>query len=79
MRHPLLVYGLPGTAFLLVAVGFLWWTLSLFEETNRIVTNIALVAVASTVVGLILMAIAVILWVMISVVRERQIPAIGPI
>jgi len=71
MRHPLVVYGLPGAASLLVAAGFWWWTLSMFEGTHRVVTNIALIAVASTVVGLILMAIAVILWVMISVVREK--------
>ena len=70
IRHPLAVYGLPGTTALLVALGFWWWTLSMFEETHRVVTNIALIAVASTVVGLILMAIAVILWVMISVVRD---------
>jgi len=71
IRHPLVVYGSPGAASLLVAVGFWWWTLSLFAETHRVVTNVALIAVASTIVGLILMAIAVILWVMISVVRER--------
>jgi glycosyltransferase involved in cell wall biosynthesis len=71
IRHPLVVYGFPGAASLLVAVGFWWWTLSLFAETHRVVTNVALIAVATTIVGLILMAIAVILWVMISVVRER--------
>ncbi|MGD0397142.1 MAG: glycosyltransferase family 2 protein [Nitrososphaerales archaeon] len=71
IRHPLVVYGVPGMASLLVAVGFWWWTLSLFAETHTVVTNVTLIAVASTIVGLILMAIAVILWVMISVVRER--------
>src|SRR5208337_801 len=71
IKHPLVVYGVPGMASLLVAVGFWWWTLSLFVDTHRVVTNVALIAVASTIVGLMLMAIAVILWVMISVVRER--------
>ena len=72
IRHALVVYGLPGVAALLVAVGFWWWTLALFADTHRVVTNVALIAVASTIVGLILMAIAVILWVMISVVRENR-------
>lgn len=70
IRHPLMFYGIPGFASLLIAVGFWYWTFSIFVATRAVITNIALIAVASTVVGLILMAIAVILWVLISVVRE---------
>ncbi len=71
IRHPLMFYGFPGLVSSLIAIGFWWWTLSIFVETRRIVTNIALIAVASTVVGLVLLAVAIILWVMVSVVRER--------
>jgi glycosyltransferase involved in cell wall biosynthesis len=70
IRHPLMFYGAPGAASLLVAAAFWWWTLNLFVSEHRVVTNVALISVASTVVGLILMAVAVILWVIISVVRE---------
>jgi len=72
IRHPLLFYGAPGFTALVIAAGFWWWTFSLFAETHKVVTNVALVAVASTVVGLILMAVAVILWVLISVVRGSR-------
>jgi hypothetical protein len=72
IRHPLMFYGVPGTMSLLIALGFWWWTLTTFAAHHSIYTNVALIAVATTVVGLILMAIAVILWVLISVVRERQ-------
>jgi glycosyltransferase involved in cell wall biosynthesis len=72
IKHPLIFYGVPGFASLLVALGFWYWTLSLFEQTHALVTNLALIAVASTVVGLVFMAVAVMLWVLISVVREGR-------
>jgi glycosyltransferase involved in cell wall biosynthesis len=71
IKHPLMFYGIPGFVCLVVALGFLWWDLTIFVETRRVVTNIALVTVASGIVGLILMAIAVMLWVLISVIREK--------
>lgn len=70
IRHPMMFYGVPGAVSFLIAAGFWWWTLNLFAAEHRVVTNVALIAVASTIVGLILMAVAVILWVIISVVRE---------
>jgi len=71
IRHPLLFYGVPGFASLLVAAVFWFQTLEIFVRTRAIVTNVTLVAVAATLVGLMLMTTAVILWVVISVVRER--------
>ncbi len=71
IRHPLLFYGVPGFASLLISLAFWWWTLSLYVAERRIVTNIALISVASTIVGLVLAAVAVILWVTITVVREK--------
>jgi glycosyltransferase involved in cell wall biosynthesis len=70
IRHPLMFYGVPGTVSLSVSLVFWWWTLSVFVAQHKIITNIALASVASTIVGLILMAVGVILWVTISVVRE---------
>jgi glycosyltransferase involved in cell wall biosynthesis len=72
IRHPLLFYGLPGGVSLLIAVGFWWWTLTAFAANRSIITNVAIVAAAFTIVGLVLMAVAIILWVLISVVRERR-------
>jgi glycosyltransferase involved in cell wall biosynthesis len=82
IRHPLMFYGIPGTLSLAVSLGFWWWTLSVYVEQHKVITNVALSAVASTVFGLILCAVGVILWVIISVVREgtgreeaHQVPA----
>ena len=70
MRRPLLFYGLPGFISLLIAIFFWVWTLQIFATTRQITTNIALIAIAATIVGLMLLTTAVILWVLISIIRE---------
>jgi len=72
IRRPLVFYGVPGFAALLVALFFWVWTLQIFASTRQIVTNIALIALGATLVGLMLLTTAVILWVLISVVREAK-------
>jgi len=72
MRHPLLFYGTPGLVALSVAIIFWIWTFQIFAETRQVVTNVALVAIGATLVGLMLLTTAVILWVLVSVVREMR-------
>ena len=72
IRRPLVFYGVPGFAALVVALFFWVWTLQIFASTRQIVTNIALIALGATLVGLMLLTTAVILWVLISVVRETK-------
>jgi glycosyltransferase involved in cell wall biosynthesis len=72
IKHPLIFYGLPGILFFVVALCFSWWDLTIFVESRRLVTNITLVALFMGVVGLILMAVAVMLWVLISVIRGKN-------
>ena len=70
MKRPLVFYGLPGITTLLVALFFWIWTLQIFTSTRQVITNIALIAIGGTIIGLILLTTAIILWVLISVVRE---------
>jgi glycosyltransferase involved in cell wall biosynthesis len=70
IRHPLLFYGVPGTISILISLFFWIWTLQTFATTRQIITNVTLIAVASTIVGLMLLTTAMILWVLVSVVRE---------
>jgi len=72
IRHPLLFYGIPGLAALLVASFFWFWTLAIFAVERTIVTNIALIAITATIVGLMLLTTAIILFVMVSVIREGR-------
>lgn len=71
MRHPLIFYGIPGLIALLVAMAFWIWTFQIFAATRQVVTNIALAAIGATLFGLMLLTTAVILWVLVSVIREK--------
>ena len=72
IRRPLLFYGLPGTLAMMIALFFWIWTIQTFTATRQIITNIALIAVASTIIGLMLLTTAIILWVLVSVVRGAK-------
>jgi len=71
IRRPLLFYGVPGFVALCVAAVFWGIALRMFAEARTISTNVALVAFSGTIVGLMLMTTGIILWVLISVVREK--------
>jgi glycosyltransferase involved in cell wall biosynthesis len=72
LRHPLLFYGVPGLIALLTAIAFWLWTLQIFATSRQVVTNIALVAIGATIVGLMLLTTAAILWVLITLIREAK-------
>jgi len=71
MRRPLAFYGLPG--FLALCISTIFWIFSIriFTLSGTISTNVALIAISTTIVGLILMTTAIILWTLISVIREK--------
>ena len=70
MRRPLLSFGVPGFAALVVSGVFWAWTLQSFAETGEIITNVTLIAIATTIVGLMLLTTALLLWVLVSLIRE---------
>ncbi|MFX0206998.1 MAG: glycosyltransferase family 2 protein [Candidatus Hodarchaeota archaeon] len=71
MRRPLLFYGLPG--FIAMCVAGVFWAITLrkYAIAHTISTNVTLIALSATFVGLMLMTTAIILWVLISIVREK--------
>ncbi|MEM4213727.1 MAG: glycosyltransferase family 2 protein [Candidatus Methanomethylicaceae archaeon] len=72
MTRPMLFYGVPGL-IALVTAGIFWvWTFQMFALTRQIFTNLALIAIGATIVGLMLLSTAVMLWVLVSVVRELR-------
>jgi glycosyltransferase involved in cell wall biosynthesis len=72
MRRPLLFYGLPGFLSMCVAAVFWALTIQMFAVTKAISTNITLIALSATFVGLMLMMTGIILWVLVSIIRERS-------
>ena len=72
VEHPLKFYGIPGIIFLTVGLFFTVWTLQEFTNSRKIITNIALIAAGSSIVGIIFMMTATILYSVVSLIRERN-------
>ena len=70
--HPLKFYGIPGLSFLAIGLFFIVWTLQAFSETRIIITNLALIGTSSTILGIILLVTAIMLFSMVIVVREKR-------
>jgi glycosyltransferase involved in cell wall biosynthesis len=72
IRHPLLFYG--GFALIALANSFFYgiMTLNYYQTYGRVVTNLALVSIASGLIGLLSLFTGIILFTMITVVREKR-------
>ena len=55
LGHPLIFYGLPGVALLCVSAYFVYNALELFSITRFISTNMILLSVTATIIGIILL------------------------
>ena len=71
IEHPLKFYGISGMFFLSLGLAFLFWTIQLFAESGKIVTNISLIGIGGIVIGIVLLVTAAILFSIITVVREK--------
>jgi glycosyltransferase involved in cell wall biosynthesis len=72
IEHPLKFYGVPGFLMLMVGLFFIVWTIQEFTDTRQIITNLALIGTGATLLGVILLITSIILYSLVSVVRERR-------
>jgi glycosyltransferase involved in cell wall biosynthesis len=72
IRRPALFYGIPAMIFIAIGIIFGLWAVSEYTVKRYLVTNLALIAVASTIVGLILGTTAIILFTLISIISEKR-------
>jgi len=73
IRYPMILYGLPGLLSLIISVIFWFWMLDSYMKTGTFTTNMALMAVVTIVVGLVLMMAGTILWTIATLIREKEI------
>ena len=71
IRHPLAFYGGAGLVALAFSIFFGLMTLEYYAQWGRVITNIALVSVAAGVLGFLSLFTGVILFTLITVIRER--------
>ncbi len=72
IEHPLKFYGIPGIVLLTIGLFFIVWTIQGFTETRQIITNVSLIGIGSTLTGMILCTTAIMLYSIVSVVREKR-------
>ena len=72
IENPLRFYGIPGLILFTIGMYFTIWAFNIFTETNKIITNIALIGIAGLILGALCIMTAVILYSTVSVVRERN-------
>jgi len=72
VRHPLMCYGIPGAILLLIGLSFGIWAIQIYVQQKQLITNIALIAMAATILGLVLATTAIILFTIITLLREQK-------
>jgi len=71
IRHPLIFYGVPGIISLLIALTSGLMLIHLFNATRYFSIPLALITVGFGVAGAILCSTAIILWILVSLIREK--------
>ena len=72
IEHPLKFYGIPAIIFLIIGISFIAWSIQIYSEEGSLITNITLIGATTVIVGLILSIAAIILYSIVSVVRENN-------
>ncbi len=72
IEHPLKFYGIPGILFLAIGLFFIVWTVHEFTIGGSIITNISIIGIGSIILGSVLTMTSILLYSLVSVVRERR-------
>jgi glycosyltransferase involved in cell wall biosynthesis len=72
IRHPLLFYGGFSIITFIVAIVFGYQTIDYYQKWGRVITNLALVSVAAGILGFLALFTGIILFTLITVIREKQ-------
>lgn len=72
LERPLSFYGIPGIIILFTGLFFVGWTLEDYSHSHTLITNLTLIGVGSTILGVLLLMTASILYSMVNIIRERK-------
>jgi glycosyltransferase involved in cell wall biosynthesis len=72
IRHPLLFYGGFALVSMITSLYFGFATIDYYQKEGRVITNLALISVASGLLGFLALFTGVILFTLIGIVRERR-------
>ena len=72
IEHPLKFYGIPSIIFLIVGLSFTFLSIQYFTKIGRINESLTLIAAGTTLIGVILLITSILLYSLVSVVREKN-------
>ncbi|MDC0202146.1 glycosyltransferase family 2 protein [Candidatus Nitrosopelagicus sp.] len=72
IEHPLKFYGIPSIVFLIIGISFTVWTIQEYAISGDIITNVAIIAIGCVIVGVVLLLCAILLYSLVSVMREGK-------
>ena len=72
IEHPLKFYGIPAIIFLVIGLSFTFLSIQYYAEIGRINENVTLIAAGTTLIGVVLLITSVLLYSLVSVVREKN-------
>jgi glycosyltransferase involved in cell wall biosynthesis len=72
IERPLRFYGIPGIIFLSIGLFFSFWAIQGFTETRQIITNVSLIGIGTTILGVIFLMNAILLFTLVTLMREGK-------
>ena len=72
IEHPLKFYGIPSIIFFIVGLSFTYLSVQYYTEIGRINANLTIIAVGTVLIAVVLLIAAILLYSLVSVVRENN-------
>ena len=72
IEHPLKFYGIPSIIFFIVGISFTYLAAQYYAEIGRLNTNLTIVAAGTVLIAVVLLITSILLYSLVSVVRERK-------
>ncbi len=72
IEHPLKFYGIPSMIFFIIGISFAYLSVQYYSEIGRLNTNLTLVAGGTIVIAIVLLLTSILLYTLVSVVREKN-------
>ena len=72
IEHPLKFYGIPSVIFLIIGITFTTLAVQYYIDVGRLNSNLTLIGGGTVLIGIILLICAILLYSLISVVREKR-------
>jgi len=72
IEHPLKFYGIPSMIFFVIGLFFVYFSTQYYAEIGRLNTNLTLVAGGTMLIAIVLLITSILLYSLVSVVREKN-------